>query len=167
MSEVKEEIIKITDECKQSCIKQEVAFIEPPIKKLFEISLKSLKRNNTFNIKINDEDLKIKQLLLLKKNSHTWNVYVKSFNLKGLDWFVFANFFNENFFKLEYKSEASRLQQNGLLFLVNKITFIEEKIKPGNKVKIELSYWKITDELNSYISKCEDSITKEFLNISN
>ena len=112
--------------------------------------------------------MKISRLIdciLNKIESKTWNIYVKTDYIEDIEWYVALYIFNEEFFNLEFKNEALKLQQNGHSFLMNKLIFKDDKINPNDKFKIELKYWKITDKLNSYIQKCEESIKKGLKNI--
>ena len=158
LSKIQKDTIKITEKCKQLKIDQEVDFIEPPIQQLFEIDLQKFRDNQTISMKIEVENLKVSELFLKKINSKTWNVYVKPEEISGLEWYVSAKILNKPFFFNVPKNEILRLKQNGELSIVDSIVFHDYEVNINDKVDIELNYWKITDQLNSYIKKCEYSI---------
>ena len=165
MSEIEHETAIIAQKYQQCCIEEEFALIDPPIKKLFEVCTKSLENSNSFILKFKVKDLMISQLYFNKIDSKTWNIYVKTDYINDLEWYVVLDIFKEDFLNIEFKNELLKLQQNGYLFLMNKIVFKDDKINPNDKLKIELKYWKITDKLNSYSQKCEKSIKKGLQNI--
>ena len=165
--DIEKDTFNIVKDYEHSCFNQEVPFIDPPIKKLFEINSKYFKNEWRITMKLKIQDLKINEIFLEKVNLYAWDVYIKTDDIQDWEWFLLANIKKEDFISVDNQFEPSKLQQNGKLYLVNKIVFNGHKMKPNDKITIELKFWQITDQLNSYIKKCEDSVTKNLQRIFN
>ena len=159
-SEIELDTLTIVKEYQQSCIEEQICLVDPPIKKTFEIKMKQFKNSDSITLNIKYENLNINQLYFKKFDQKTWDIYARTEDLNGIDWYILVKIFKKDYFNLQSEIDILKMQQNGRSIFVNWIIFDEGKDKPCEKIKIELNYWRMTDKLSSYMKECEDSIKK-------